>query len=101
MLTREVNGIAQQGCDNAVINLSKIGSVNFDLESAISLLKEAEAEEAISDFSMLLEDCKQSDEMLIANASASILKFYSYVRRAKQSLLSAYKSLNGKEVSNE
>ena len=73
-------------------------SVNFELESAIASLKEAKAEEAISDLAMLLEDCRQGDEVLIANASMSILNFYSYVRNARKSLMNAYKSLNGKEV---
>lgn len=75
-----------------------LGSVNFELESAIGLLKEAQGEEAISDLATLLEDCKQGDEVLVANASTTILRFYSHVRYAEKYILNAYKALNGKEA---
>lgn len=59
MTRLSINGIAQQGCGNAEVNQhTDLGSVNFELESAIGLLKEAQGEEAISDLAMLLEDCK-------------------------------------------
>ena len=46
MLTREVNGIAQQGCDNAkVINLLNLGNINSELENAIVLLNDGVGEE--------------------------------------------------------
>lgn len=101
MLTREVNGIAQQGCDNAkVINLLNLGNINSELENAIVLLDDGVGEETIEEVALLLEDYTNRpgfDEVLIANASTSLLRFYSYIRNVKRSIKEAYKCLNGKE----
>jgi len=95
---KNLNKMSTNQTATAVANKHQdLRCVSFDLESAIDLLKETKCDEAIIDLSLLLEDYKQGDEMLIANASTSILKCCSRVLLARKYLLSAYKSLNGKE----
>lgn len=75
-----------------------IRDIRYGLEDAISFLNDDVCEEAITDLSMFLDDCKGVDEMLAANVSKSILKLYTNICFAKKELRSVYKSLMGEEV---
>lgn len=78
-----------------------IRDLRYGLEDAISFLNDDVFEEAITDLSLFLDDCKGADEVLATNVSRSILKLYSNVCFAKKELVIAYKSLTGEEVSHE
>ncbi|MCM1030769.1 MAG: hypothetical protein NC410_04910 [Oscillibacter sp.] len=98
MTNQKVNGITTQGaCDVAVV----IRDIRYGLEDAISFLSDDVCEDAITDLSMFLDDCKGADEMLAANVSKSILKLYTNICFAKKELHSVYKSLMGEEATNE
>ncbi len=94
MLTQKVNGITAQGADDAVA----IRDIRYVLEDALSFLNDEVCEDAITDLSIFIDDCKGADEMLSANVSKSILKLYANICFAKNELRSAYKSLIGEEV---
>lgn len=75
-----------------------IRDIRYGLEDAISFLNDEVCEDAITDLSMFIDDCKGADEMLSANVSKSILKLYTNVCFAKKELRNVYKSLMGEEV---
>lgn len=83
---------------NQTATVVAIRDIRYGLEDAISFLNDEVCEEAITDLSIFLDDCKGADETLSANVSKSILKLYSNICFAKKELRSVYKSLIGEEV---
>ncbi len=83
---------------NQTATFVAIRDIRYGLEDAISFLNDEVCEDAITDLSVFLDDCKGADEMLSANASKSILKLYTNICFAKKELRSVYKSLCGEEV---
>lgn len=101
MLNQFIMPNTNQSATVVAIERLDLGSINSELENAICLLNSSNGEEAIEDMTSLLDDYTHKsgfDEVLIANASTSLLRFYTTLRNVKRSVMEAYRSLNGKEV---